>query len=164
MGKTHIVAEPGTQEIIVTRDFAAPPAFLFRAWTDPDLLVQWLGPRRLTMHIDHYDVRHGGTYRYVHTGTDGTEHGFHGVFHGDPSPTTGIRQTFEYEPTPGHVSLDTLTFEEHDGGTRLRSVSVFQSVADRDAMIQDGMESGLNEGYDRLDELIARQPTPISPH
>ena len=158
MGKTHIVAEPGTQEIIVTRDFAATPSFLYRAWTDPDLLVQWLGPRRMTMHIDHYDVRHGGTWRYIHTDTDGSEYVFHGVFHGDPSPTAGIWQTFEFEGAPGTVSLEQVTFEDLGGRTRVHMHSVYPSVAARDAMVAGGMETGLNEGFDRLDEYLSSQP------
>jgi len=113
------------------------------------------GPRRLTMHVDRFELRDGGTWRYTHREADGTEYGFHGVFHGTPSPE-GIVQTFEFEGAPGHVSLDSLTFEERDGRTTLRAHSVFQSVEARDAMVQSGMESGLNEGYERLDELIAR--------
>jgi uncharacterized protein YndB with AHSA1/START domain len=141
---------------VITREFAAPPDLLFRAYTDPDLLVQWLGPRRMTMIVDRYDVRHGGTWRYVHREADGTEYGFHGVFHGTPS-LDGIVQTFEFEGVPGHVSLDSVTFEAVDERTtRLRMNSVYQSVADRDAMIQSGMEQGVDEGLDRLDELIAR--------
>jgi uncharacterized protein YndB with AHSA1/START domain len=160
MGKTQIIAEPGQPQIEITREFDAPKELLFRAHTEPDLLTQWLGPRRLTMIMDRFDARDGGLWRYIHRDTDGSEYGFHGVFHGTPSPD-GIVQTFEYEGWPGHVSLETLTFEGLDGGrTRLRNNSVFQSVADRDAMIESGMESGVNEGYEQLDELIARM-TPV---
>jgi uncharacterized protein YndB with AHSA1/START domain len=155
MGKTKIVAEPGMPQTEITREFAAPRELLFRAYTEPDLLVQWLGPRDYTMSIDRYEVRDGGTWRYVHSDADGNEFGFHGVFHGTPS-LDGIVQTFEFEGTPGHVCLETLTFEEQGDTTLVRTASVYQSVADRDAMIESGMEQGLNEGYDRLDELIAR--------
>jgi uncharacterized protein YndB with AHSA1/START domain len=155
-GTTQVIAEPGTPQIVITRDFTAPPKLLFRAYTEPELLVQWLGPRRLTMAIDRYDLRHGGTWRYVHRETDGTEYGFHGVFHGTPS-LDGIVQTFEFEGVPGHVSLDSVTFEIVDERTtRLRMNSVYQSVADRDGMIQSGMEQGVNEGLDRLEELLVR--------
>ncbi len=159
MGTTEIIAEPGVQQIVIAREFNAPPALLLRAHTDPELLVQWLGPRRLTMTIDRFEPRDGGTWRYIHRDTDGAEYGFHGVFHGTPS-LDGIVQTFEFEGAPGHVSLETLTFEEVEGRTRVRAVSVYQSVEDRDMMVQSGMEEGLNEGYDRLDELIARL-TPV---
>lgn len=155
MGKTQFTAEPGIPQIISEREFDAPRELLFRAWTEPDLLKQWLGPRNLTMEIDRYDVRDGGTWRYVHRDDEGNEYAFHGVFHGDPSPE-GMVQTFEYEGYPGHVSLDTLTFEERNGKTIVRTNTVFQSVEARDGMMQSGMEVGVNDGYDRLDELIAR--------
>lgn len=155
MPKAQITAEPGTPQMFLTREFAAPRELLFRAHTDPDLLVQWLGPRRLTMTIDVYEVRDGGRWRYIHREENGAEHGFHGVFHGTPS-LDGIVQTFEYEGVPGHVCLETLTFEEQDGKTLLRINDVYQSVEDRDAALQSGMESGINESYERLDELIAK--------
>jgi uncharacterized protein YndB with AHSA1/START domain len=154
MGTTRIVAEPGIPQIMITREFAAPPDLVFRAYTDPDLLVQWLGPRRLTMVVDRLDLRDGGTWRYTQREANGTEYGFHGVYHGTPSPS-GIVQTFEFEGAPGRVSLETITFEEGAGTTLVRVNAVYQSVADRDAMIESGMERGLDEGYGRLDELIA---------
>lgn len=156
MTTTEIIAEPGVPQILMSRELAAPRECLFRAYTDPELLVQWLGPRRLTMTIDRFDLRDGGTWRYIHRDTDGTEHGFHGIFHGTPTPEDGIVQTSEFEGTPGHVSLETLTFEERDGRTLVRQNAVYQSVADRDAMLQSGMEAGSNEAFERLDELIAR--------
>lgn len=155
MGTTTITATPGTPFIEMERSFDAPAAFLVRAFTDPELVVQWLGPRRLEMVIDHWDARDGGSYRYVHREADGTEYGFRGVFHGEPT-ADGLVQTFEFEGYPGHISLDAMRFEERDGRTILHGHSVFQSVADRDGMIENGMESGINDGFDRLDELIAR--------
>jgi len=154
--KTRISAEPGLPQIVITREFDAPRELVYRAYTDPELLVQWLGPRRLTMTIERYDVRDGGVWRYTHRDADGAEYGFHGVFHGTPSPEDGIVQTFEFEGAPGHVSLETLTFEERGGKTLVRTNDVFQSIEDRDAAIQSGMETGVNEGYERLDELLAR--------
>ena len=155
MTTTRIIAEPGVPFIDMTREFAASRDLLFRAHTDPELLVQWLGPRRLTMRVDRFELRDGGTWRYTHRDADGAEFGFHGVFHGTPSPES-ILQTFEFEGAPGHVSLDSLTFEERGARTLVRIHSVHQSVEARDAMIQSGMEGGLNEGYERLDELVAR--------
>jgi uncharacterized protein YndB with AHSA1/START domain len=155
MGMTRVTASPGLPFIEMEREFDAPRELLFRAHTDPELLVQWLGPRRLEMRIDRYDVRDGGTWRYVHRDADGREYGFHGVFHGTPS-LDGITQTFEFEGAPGHVSLDSVVFEERDGGTLVRVRSVHQSVEARDAMVASGMESGVDEGYARLDELIGR--------
>jgi uncharacterized protein YndB with AHSA1/START domain len=154
MSKTRITVEPGIPQIIIEREFDAPRGLVFRAYTEPELLAQWLGPRNLTMKIDRYEVRDGGTWRYVHIDPDGNEYGFHGVFHGDPS-LDGIVQTFEFEGAPGHVQLETLTFEERNGKTLARTNSVFQSVEARDGMVASGMEYGINEGYERLDELIA---------
>jgi uncharacterized protein YndB with AHSA1/START domain len=155
MTTTQVTAEPGTPYIDFTREFDAPRDLLFRAHTDPELLVQWLGPRRLTMVIDRYDVEDGGKWRYIHRDQDGTEFGFHGVFHGTPSPD-GMVQTFEFEGAPGHVSLDQIKFEARNGRTVLHGHSVFQSVQARDAMVQSGMEGGLSEAYERLDELIPK--------
>jgi uncharacterized protein YndB with AHSA1/START domain len=154
--KTQILAEPGVPQIVIMREFDAPRELLFRAHTDPGLLVQWLGPRDLTMTLDRFDVRDGGTWRYIHRDADGNEYGFHGVFHGTPSPDDGIVQTFEFEGAPGHVSLQTLTLETVGDRTLLRTNAVFQSVEDRDGMIQSGMESGVNDSMERLDELLAR--------
>jgi uncharacterized protein YndB with AHSA1/START domain len=153
MTKAQIIAEPGVQQLTIEREFDASPKLLLRAWTDPDLLVQWLGPRDYTMTIDHYDASDGGSWRYTHKDAEGNEYGFHGVFHGTPS-VDGVVQTFEFEGAPGHVSLDTLTFEDRDGKTLVRSTSVFQSVAARDAMIESGMEYGVNDSYERLDDLL----------
>jgi uncharacterized protein YndB with AHSA1/START domain len=155
MTTTQITAEPGVPWVDLARDFDAPRDLIFRAHTEPELLVQWLGPRQYTMIIDEYNVRHGGTWRYVHRDEAGNEYGFHGVFHGTPSPE-GMVQTFEFEGAPGHVSLDALTLEELGGRTRVRIHSVYQSVEARDAMIQGGMAEGIDSGYQRLDELLAR--------
>jgi uncharacterized protein YndB with AHSA1/START domain len=106
------------------------------------------------MKIDRYDLRDGGSWRYVHTGPDGVDHGFRGVIHGTPSVEGGIVQTFEYEGVPGHVSLETATFEEHGGRTTVRTNSVYQSVADRDAHLGGGMERGVRDSMDRLAELL----------
>lgn len=155
MGTTEISVAPGLPFIDVRREFDAPRDLVFRAHTDPALLVQWLGPRRLTMAIERFEARDGGTWRFVHRDVDGTEYWFHGVFHGTPSPD-GIVQTFEFEGAPGQVSLESLSFEEHGGRTVIHGHAVYQSVEARDAMVESGMEGGMNEGYERLDELFAR--------
>ena len=156
MATLDVRAEPGVPFIDFTREFEAPREVMFRAFTDPELLVQWLGPRRTTMHVDTYDVRDGGRWRYVHREADGREYGFHGVFHGTPTPD-GLVQTFEFEGYPGHVSLDTVVLEDLGGGrTRVRGHSVYQSLEDRDAMVEGGMEAGLTDGFDRLADLLSR--------
>jgi uncharacterized protein YndB with AHSA1/START domain len=155
MSKTVITAEPGMPQIIVSREFDAPRDLVFRAHTDPDLLVQWLGPRALSMAIERYEARDGGRWRYVHRDAAGKEYWFHGVFHGDPSPDA-IVQTFEFEGVPGHVLLATTTLEPRGGRTLMRSVSSFQSVEDRDAMVASDMETGTRDSGERLDELLAK--------
>ncbi len=155
MAKTNVTAEPGTQQITVTRTFDAPRELVFKAYTDPELMPKWLGPRRLTMTIYQMEVRPGGAWRYTHSDENGNEFGFHGVYH-DVVPPERVIGTFEFEGAPGHVSLDTGTFEQEDGRTKLTITSVFQSVADRDAALQSGMEEGLTESLDRLEELLAQ--------
>lgn len=153
MSKTHITAEAGLPQITIIRDFDAPRGLVFRAHTDPELLVQWLGPRELTTSVERYDARNGGTWRYVQNDSEGNQYGFHGVFHGDPSPDA-IVQTFEFEGVPGHVCLQAVTFTDQGPVTRVRTDVTFQSVADRDAMIASGMEHGVRDSGDRLNELI----------
>jgi uncharacterized protein YndB with AHSA1/START domain len=155
MTEMKVTAEPGVPQVLTERAFDAPRELVYRAFAEPDLLVQWLGPRRLTMTIDRYDLRDGGTWRYLHADDDGNTYGFHGVFHGEPS-LEGSVQTFEFEGAPGHVSLDTVVFEERGGGTIVRTNTVFQSVEDRDAMVGAGMADGMNEGYERLDDVLAK--------
>jgi uncharacterized protein YndB with AHSA1/START domain len=155
MSKTQITAEPGMPQIIITCEFDAPRDLVFRAYTDPELLVQWLGPRDLALTVERYDARDGGKWRYVNTDRAGNSYGFHGVFHGDPSPDA-IVQTFEFEGTPGHVKLDTTTLQQRGGNTLVRTVSAFPSVDDRDAMIASGMERGVQDSNERLEELLAK--------
>jgi uncharacterized protein YndB with AHSA1/START domain len=155
MGTTEISAPAGVPFIDMSRAFDAPRELLYRAYTEPELLVQWLGPRKYEMVVERWEPRDGGSWRYVHRDADGNAYGFHGVFHG-PQTVDGMLQTFEFDGAPGHVSLDALVFEEQGDRTIIRNHSVFQSVADRDAMIEAGMAGGVNEGFDRLDELIAR--------
>jgi uncharacterized protein YndB with AHSA1/START domain len=155
MHKTDITAEPGSPLVTITRDFDAPRDLVFRAYTEPGLLEQWLGPRGLTTVVERYEVRDGGKWRFVQTDSDGGTYAFHGVFHGDPAPEAVV-QTFEFEGVPGHVKLDTVTLTEHDGKTRVRTVAAFTCVEDRDAMIAAGMEWGVREGDERLAELLAK--------
>lgn len=155
---TKITAEPGKQEIIITREFNAPRELVFKAFTDPDLYTQWLGPRELTMTLETFEPRNGGSWRYIQKDTEGNEYVFHGVNHEVLSPER-IIGTFEFEglPEKGHVILETARFEELPGNrTKLTSQSVFLSVADRDGMLQSGMEEGVNDSYNRLDVLLEK--------
>lgn len=156
--KTTIIAEPGKQELFITREFDAPRELVFKAHTDPDLYAQWLGPRGLTTTFEIFEPVSGGRYRFIQKDQDGNEFAFHGVTHEVIAPER-IIGTFEFEglPEAGHVTLETTRFEALPGDrTRVTSQSVFQSVADRDSMIQSGMESGVNEGYERLDEILEK--------
>jgi uncharacterized protein YndB with AHSA1/START domain len=155
MAKTQITAEPGIPQIIMTCEFDAPRDLVYRAYTEPELLQQWLGPREYIMTVTENDVRDGGKWRFVHSDAEGHEFGFHGVFHGDPSPDALV-QTFEFEGAPGHVCLQSATFAERGGKTLMRTVSAFQSVEDRDAMVASGMERGVHDSGERLAELLAR--------
>jgi uncharacterized protein YndB with AHSA1/START domain len=152
---TRIVAAPGVPQIEVTREFEAPPELLLRAHIEPELIVRWLGPRRLTVTVDHLDARHGGMWRHTHRDADGGAYVLHGLYHGTPS-VDGIVQTYEAEAQPGHVFLCTTTFEARGGGTLLRQNTVFQSVEDRDGYVEAGMDEGVHQSMDRLADLVAR--------
>ena len=156
MSETTFIAEPGTPQLKMEREFDAPRELLFRAYTEPELVEQWLGPRRLGTRVEALEPRDGGQWRFINIDEDGSEYAFRGVFHGDPSPENGIVQTWEFEGAPGHVSLETLTFEERDGRTLVKANAVYQTVEARDANIAHGMEGGARESYERLAELVAQ--------
>jgi uncharacterized protein YndB with AHSA1/START domain len=162
---TKIVAEPGKLEVIIIREFEAPRELVFKAHVDPKLYVQWLGPREVTMRLDKFEPKNGGTWRYVSKDPNGNEFGFHGVNHEVTSPER-IISTFEYEglPEKGHVVLQTTRFEALPGDrSRITTQALFQSVADRDGMVQSGMERGVNDSMERLEELLTTQKQLASP-
>jgi uncharacterized protein YndB with AHSA1/START domain len=137
------------------REFEFPVADVFRAYKEPDLIVQWLGPRGLKMEINHFDFRTGGSYSYQHTGPDGVAYEFSGVFHTVRDNEFAI-QTFEFGGYPDVVSIESLTFEDlGNGRSRIRGHSVYPTLEARDGMAQSGMEGGMTEGYERLDELLS---------
>lgn len=155
---TKITAEPGKQELFIEREFDAPRELVFKAHTDPKLYVKWLGPRGYKMKIEKFEPRSGGSYRFIHIDEKGNEFRFHGVNHEVLFPERLIG-TFEFEglPEKGHVELDTAKFEELPGKrTKLTVQAVYQTVLDRDGMIAGGMEKGVSEGYERLDELLEK--------
>ncbi|AXV36721.1 MAG: ATPase [Methanobacterium sp. BRmetb2] len=156
MIKTDISAEPGKQEIVITREFEAPRELLFKAFTDPELYVQWIGPRDLTMTLEIFEPEDGGSWRYIQKDPGGNEFAFHGVNHEITAPER-IIGTFEFDglPEKGHVILEKSTFESLPGNrTKLTSISIFFAVEDRDGMLLSGMEEGINDSYNRLDELL----------
>jgi uncharacterized protein YndB with AHSA1/START domain len=152
--ETTITADPTTPTILITREFDAPPEKVFRAHVDPDLVKRWLGPRSLSIEIDRYDAQTGGAYRYTHRDDD-DEYVFFGSFH-EVRPDERIVQTFTYEGFPDAVSLETMTLVDlGNGRTRLENRSQFDSVESRDGMLSSGMEIGVREGFEQLDELLA---------
>ena len=150
-----VTVPEGLPFIEFEREFDFPVADVFRAHKEPELVAQWLGPRRLGMEIDHYDFRTGGSYLYTHIGPDGAAYRFSGVFHTVRENDFAI-QTFEFDGYPDVVSIEFLTFEDLGGGrTRLTAHAVYPSMEARDGMAQSGMEGGLSEAYERLEELLA---------
>ena len=153
MPKTEYVIEPGKQEIISTTLLDAPRELVFKAYTDPKLFAKWWGPRKYKVDIQEFDSRPGGSWHVTHVGDDGARHGFRGVNHDVVEPER-ICATFEYLGVPGHVALQTATFEAVGNKTRLVAHQVFESVMDRDSMVASGMEEGANESMERLAELL----------
>ena len=141
------------------REFDAPRDLVFKVVMDPKLIPEWWGPRTLSTKVDRMDPRPGGQWRFINRDSTGRDYAFHGVYHVVRSPELVI-DTFEFEgiPEPGHASMETMRLEELPGGrTRLTIQSVFQSVADRDANLQSGMEEGVKDTYNRLEELLAKK-------
>jgi uncharacterized protein YndB with AHSA1/START domain len=152
--ETQITADPHVPLVRIVREFDAPPEKVFRAHTDPTLLARWLGPRRHEMRVDYFDCRTGGSYRYV-LASEGNEFGFHGCFH-EVRSSELIVQTFTFEGFPDGVALERLTLDDlGEGRSRLTATSLVDSFEGRDAFIASGMEDGVREGYERLDELLA---------
>ncbi len=153
--KTVITAEPGKQELFISREFDAPRELVWKAHTDPDLYAQWVGPHGMEMTIENWDCREGGSYKYTHE-RDGHKYSFFGTYHEVSEPERFIG-TFEFDGLPerGHVIMGKTTFEDLPiGRSRVVHQSVFFSVADRDGMLQSGMERGVNDGYEKLDAVL----------
>jgi uncharacterized protein YndB with AHSA1/START domain len=153
--EAEIVADPNIPVVTITRDFDAPKERVFRAWQDPELVRQWMGPRSVDMDIQLWDCRTGGSYRYA-AWREGEELAtFYGSFH-ESRPGERLVQTWTWEGLPDTVCLETMTFEPLEGGrSRIVSVTVLDSMEAQAGMLASGMESGINEGYEKLDELLA---------
>jgi uncharacterized protein YndB with AHSA1/START domain len=152
---TYSMTVPTDEPTIVVRRFvAAPPALVWRAWTEPDLFARWIGPRYLTNTVMEMDVRVGGRYRFVQTAPDGGTHAFHGDYL-EVDPPRRLVSTFVYEPFPDAWATDTLELEEVEGGTLLHISSRHVSFETRDSHLAAGMEAGMTEGFERLDDLIS---------
>lgn len=146
---------PSAREVVMTRVFNAPRELVFKAHTDRTMVAQWWGQRNTTTIVDKMDVRPGGEWRFVQRDADGNEWGFHGEYL-EITPVERLVQTFEFEGMPGHVVEDTAVFDDLGGKTRITTTSLFATPEDRDGMIQSGMESGANESWDRLAELVEK--------
>ncbi|MBQ0893987.1 SRPBCC family protein [Micromonospora purpureochromogenes] len=150
---TTVEADPTVPIIRITRDFQATPERLLRAHTDPELFAQWVGPNTMDTRIDHWDARTGGSFRFVSI-RDGSEFGFRGCFH-EIRPDR-IVQTFTFEGDPDGVALETLWFEDlGHGRSRLRTQSLVDSFSSRDAWLKSGMEIGVEDGYTKLERMLA---------
>jgi uncharacterized protein YndB with AHSA1/START domain len=146
---------PGDREIHVERIFDAPPERVFKAYIDPELIPKWWGPRGTETIVEELDAKAGGNWRFVSRGADGSEIVFRGVFR-EVTPHRRLAQTFEWDGMPGHVSVDTAVFEDlGEGRTKVVTDSVFHTAEERDGMVGSGMEKGMSETYERLDELLA---------
>jgi uncharacterized protein YndB with AHSA1/START domain len=154
--ETTIEADPNLPTIRIIRDFDAPREKVFRAWIEPELVAQWLGPKSTEMRIDEWNARTGGNYRYAAV-QDGEEvAAFYGSFH-EVRPSERLVQTFTWEGMPDGVSLETMTFEDlGDGRTRTIGLSVVENLEARNAIMASGMEVGVYEGYEKLDALLAQ--------
>jgi uncharacterized protein YndB with AHSA1/START domain len=154
INEAAIEADPAVPLIHIRRDFAATPAQLMRAHLDPDIFATWVGPNSLSTRIDYWNPTTGGSWRYV-ASRDGAEFAFHGCFH--EVGEARIVQTFTWEGQPHDVSLETVAFTDLGNGmTRLHARSLCESFEVRDGWLRSGMETGVNEGYATLDEMLRR--------
>jgi uncharacterized protein YndB with AHSA1/START domain len=152
---TTTVRTPSDREIVSERVFDAPRERVFAAYTDPELIPEWWGPRATTTIVDRMDVRPGGAWRFVNRDSDGSETAFRGTYR-EVTPPERIVQTFEWEGMPGHVVVETATFEDLGERTKVTAISLFHTSEERDGMLDSGMERGLTETHDRLAELLAQ--------
>ena len=152
-GRQLKVTTPSDREILMTRVFDAPRDLVFEAHSSCEHMSHWWGPRRYEVAKCELDFRPGGSWRIVQRGSDGEEHGFRGEFREIVRPER-IVWTFEWEGLPGHISVQSVRFEQHDGKTTLTAVVAFDTIEDRDGMLQSGMEGGAAETYERLDEYL----------
>jgi uncharacterized protein YndB with AHSA1/START domain len=153
--KTATVTTPTDRTIRIEREFDAPRDLVFATFTDPDLIPEWWGPRGTTTEVVTMDVRTGGDYRFIAHNADGSSTGFRGTYR-EVTPPERVVQTFEWEGMPGYVSLESASFEDLGDRTKVTTITTFYSTEERDGMLGSGMEGGMNETFQRLDEVLAR--------
>ena len=161
--ETVFTVNRAEQEIVMQRVFDAPRALVFKAFTDPTMIPRWWGPKYLSTTVEKMEVRPGGRWRFIQRGKAGEEFAFNGIYREVERPSHLV-YTFEFEGTPGHVVIETVTFEEHNGKTTLTSTALFETVDDLDGMMKAGMESGALESMERFAEHLADQTPHRRPH
>jgi uncharacterized protein YndB with AHSA1/START domain len=156
MSKNNLVVDRASRAFTMSRVFEAPRELVWKIYTDPKLLPEWWGPRYLTTAVDKMEVKVGGVWRYVQKDAKGNEFAFNGVYK-EVTPPERLTYTFEFEPQAGHISTETITFEElPDSKTRVTARTTFDTLEDLEGMLQSGMESGAVESWDRMEELLAK--------
>lgn len=154
MSRNNLIVEREKLTFTMSRVFDASRQRVWQAHTDLEQIPKWWGPRKYETIVDTMDVRVGGKWRYLNKDDAGNEFAFRGEYKEIVEPER-IIWTFEFEPMAGHISTETVTFEEVEGGkTKVTTRSVFDSPEDMDGMLQSGMEDGATETWDRLEELV----------
>jgi uncharacterized protein YndB with AHSA1/START domain len=154
MDKNNLLVDRKDRIITMSRVFDAPRDLVWKVCTDPDLVPRWWGPRYLTTVVDKMEMRVGGVWRYIQRDAEGNEYAFNGVYQ-EVNPPARLVYTFEFEPMAGHITTDTLIFEELPGGkTKIIAATTFATLEDLEGMLQSGMEGGAVESWDRLEELL----------
>jgi uncharacterized protein YndB with AHSA1/START domain len=156
--QSMIIAEPGKQEIFVMREFEAPREMVFKAFTDPELLMQWYLTPEHNMKIDFMNYKTGGTYRFIMPGINDKEVGISGVVHECLAPERIIK-TFEYEGLPerGHVALEKTLFEAlPNERTKVTVQFICESAGYRDGMVNSGMRDRYEDVHAALDKLLTK--------
>jgi uncharacterized protein YndB with AHSA1/START domain len=149
---TVTVTLPTDEQILITREFDAPKDLVYRAWTTPELVKRWWSAKRGEVTSVEIDLRVGGTWRYVMVADGGFEVAFHGEYR-EIVPNERIVSTEVYEGFPDGEALDTVTFTEVDGRTTLAILVQHASKEHRDAHINSGMEDGMQDAFDLLEEV-----------
>jgi len=149
---TAVVTLPADTQILITRTFAAPRPLVFKAFTTPELIKRWWGGDRGAVTSAQVDLRVGGKWRYVMTTNEGFEVAFHGEYR-EIVPNERIVSTEIYEGAPDGVAVNTLTLEEKNGQTSMTTLAEYPSKEIRDSVINSGMEGGMQESFDHLEQV-----------
>jgi uncharacterized protein YndB with AHSA1/START domain len=149
---TAAVTLPTDEQILITREFTAPKRLVYKAWTTPELVKRWWSGQRGEVTIAEIDLRVGGAWRYVMVADGGFEVAFHGEYR-EVVPNERLVMTDVYEAMPDGEALVTVKFAENDGGTVLTLLMQLASKEARDAVLNSGMEAGMQESWDLLDRV-----------